>query len=445
VSSFFSTKTTGKDVFHFPEPEFNWQYLCNSNNMEEIRKNIVNRKGVGDIDRVVSLWKSLQSLDPADSRYSEVRQELLTAAADIPNATHPQSPIGDESHAHQAMLCGPKREFNFIPKTAVEIGENLDILRTQHVGHATGPRTYYLRRELAQLEQALVQFTLHNLRTKYNFTMMSVPDLVRQEIIEGCGFKTSGERTQVYRLDRDVHNGNVCLAGTGEFPLAGFFANKCLREEDLPCRLTTASRCYRAETSDVARERGLYRVHQFTKVEMFAVTAAETGSESELMLSDFVNIERDLFEQIGLHFRVLDMPSQELGAPAYRKYDMEAWLPANQFWGEISSTSNCTDFQSRRLGIKYRSRQGTIKHCHTVNGTACAIPRMIIAILENYQQPDGSVVIPDVLRPFMDHKDVITKPLKSLVMKPFRLSTARKQKSSPYPADEDDLNDMVGP
>lgn len=403
-------------LLDLPEVQFDWEYL-NDQNIEDIRRNIKNRKDVGDIDRVLSLKKSLEGVDKTSAEYVSVKQQLMNAVYDIPNKTHPQSPIGDESCAREVHVCGNQRDFSFKPKTAVEIGHRLNMLRTQFVGHTTGPRTYFFEDDLARMEEALVRYTLDTLLQKYKFTLVSVPVMLHPAIIEACGFKTSGKRSQVYRLDHKVDD-DVCLAATGEFPIAGFFFNECLDEDELPKRIATCSRCFRAETADISRERGLYRVHQFTKVEMFSVTTNETSCESDEALSDFINIEQYLFEQLGLHFRVLDMPSQELGASAYRKYDMEAWLPGKEFWGEvrlsflarhISSASNCTDFQSRRLGITYRTRHGNIKHCHTVNGTACAIPRLMIAILENYQQPNGTVVIPDILQPYMDDQKVISK------------------------------------
>lgn len=417
-----------EEALVMPEPQFDWDYLTD-HNVEEIRRNIKNRKFIGDIDSVLSLKKSLEvvrSTDKTSNKYASLKQQLMNAAYDIPNKTHPQAPIGDESCAKEIRLCGQRRDFSFTPRTAVEIGQHFNILRTRFVGHTTGSKTYYFTDDLARMEEALVCFTMDTLLKKYKFTPMSVPVMIWPGIIEACGFKTLGKRSQVYRLDCSVH-GDVCLAATGEFPIAGFFLNECLDEGELPKRIVTCSRCFRAETADISRETGIYRVHQFTKVEMFAVTVNETGCESDEALSDLVDIQQHLFEQLGLHFRVLDMPSQELGASAYQKYDMEAWLPGKEFWGEISSASNCTDYQSRRLGITYRTQHGDVKHCHTVNGTACAIPRMIIAILENYQRSNGTVDIPDVLQPYMDNQKVIKK-LKSPIRIGF--SSQKKQRTA---------------
>ena len=183
--------------------------------------------------------------------------------------------------------------------------------------------------------------------------------------------------------------------------LAGYFAGSRNKLKDLPIKYTAVSRCFRAETSSLQEEKGIYRVHQFTKVEMFSVCRED---QSEELLNEFKEIEIDLFKSIGLHFQLLDMPPCELGAPAYRKYDIEAWMPAREMWGEISSCSNCTDYQARRLDIKVDDD----KFAHTVNGTACAVPRMLIAILETFQNDDGSITVPKVLRKYLK-KDLIVK------------------------------------
>lgn len=203
---------------------------------------------------------------------------------------------------------------------------------------------------------------------------------------------TDGERNQVYR----ILPSNLCLSGTSEMALAGYFAGSKMKPNQLPTKVTAVSRCFRAETSGLQEEKGIYRVHQFTKVEMFSVCRP---TESEAMLEEFKEIEINLFKSIGLHFQLLDMPPCELGAPAYRKYDIESWMPGRKMWGEISSCSNCNDYQSRRLNIM---TDETNEYAHTVNGTACAIPRMLIAIIESFQRDDGSIVIPEVLRKYMN-------------------------------------------
>lgn len=187
--------------------------------------------------------------------------------------------------------------------------------------------------------------------------------------------------------------------------LAGYFAGFKLKADKLPVKVTAVSRCFRAETSALQDEKGIYRVHQFTKVEMFSVCRP---TESTAMLDEFREIETNLFKNLGLHFKLLDMPPHELGAPAYRKYDIEAWMPGRKMWGEISSCSNCTDYQARRLNITV---DDTGEFAHTINGTACAIPRMLIAIIENFQREDGSIIIPEPLRPFMRIEKIVKRKI----------------------------------
>ncbi|ESO91930.1 hypothetical protein LOTGIDRAFT_217090 [Lottia gigantea] len=392
--------------FKGPQPEFDWQYLCDPNNTAAIEENIKYRKGMGDIRKVTSLWKKYNEESEA-SHKDRIWKDLIKEASDIPNTHHPDSPIGEEENSRLVETVGEPTRFNFKPRTVVRIGEKLDILRTDNVNFSTGIRTYYFKDELVDLEMALIKFTLNTLK-QHGFHVISVPDLIYAPVIEACGFKTTGEN-QVYKLNDNFYQ-DVCLAGTAEMSLAGFMSDEKLTTENLPTKLTAVSRCFRREASDAKEEQGIYRVHQFTKIEMFGVTENDKGTESEELLQHFLDIEKSLFSQLGLHFRILEMSTECLGAPAYRKYDMETWMPGKHFWGEISSASNCTDYQSRRLGIKYTDINGNYRHAHTVNGTACAIPRMIMAILEQFQTKDWNVNIPEVLQPYMNNKTQLTGP-----------------------------------
>jgi len=192
--------------------------------------------------------------------------------------------------------------------------------------------------------------------------------------------------------------------------IAGYLSNRTFTASELPIKLAALSRCFRAETSHVEEERGIYRVHNFSKVEMFAVTGTETGNESEDFLDYLCQLQEKLFSGLGLHYRVLEMSPNELGSPAYRKHDIEAWMPGRKQFGEISSCSNCTDYQSRRLNIRYQDGAGTSKFPHTLNGTACAIPRMLIAVIESSQNKDGNVTLPEVLQKYMNSKWDSAKP-----------------------------------
>jgi seryl-tRNA synthetase len=220
------------------------------------------------------------------------------------------------------------------------------------------------------------------------------------QVIESCGMTVDGHRNQVYK----VKDSDLCLSGTSEMALAGYFANKSFESLRTPKKVTAVSRCFRAETSGLQEEKGIYRVHQFTKVEMFSVCQPK---DSEAVLNEFLELQIHLFQQLGLHFKVLDMPPSELGAPAYRKYDIETWMPGRKIWGEISSSSNCTDYQARRLNITCGEDGG---YAHTVNGTACAVPRMLIALIESFQDAEsGCIHIPRPLQKYMMGKTKIAK------------------------------------
>ncbi|XP_053363316.1 serine--tRNA ligase, mitochondrial isoform X1 [Clarias gariepinus] len=342
------------------------------------------------------------------SQQSFLEEEYYCRALRLPNRTHPDVPIGDESQAKVVEMVGHKAEFEFKVQGHLEIGENLDIIRQRRLAHVSGHRSYYLRGAGAQLQTALQNFALDFLQ-KRGFIPMVVPDILKGVVFEGCGMQPYAHRSQVYSLDPSRFP-NLNLAGTGEVGIAGYFMDHAVNLKDLPVRTVCSSTCYRAET-DTGREAwGLYRVHHFNKVEMFGVTADETGHESSQLLDEFVLLQKEIFSSLKLHFRVLDMPTQELGAPAFRKYDIEAWMPGRESYGEISSASNCTDYQSRRLNILYERNDGSYKYAHTVNATACAIPRTIIALLETHQTKEGTVHVPEVLQPYLG-LDVIKKPL----------------------------------
>nr|XP_061781335.1 serine--tRNA ligase, mitochondrial-like isoform X1 [Nerophis lumbriciformis] len=341
------------------------------------------------------------------SRETELDQEYYCRALSLPNTTHPDVPIGDESQARVVELVGQKPEFDFKPRGHVELGEELGLIRQRHLAHISGHRSYYLRGMGARLQTALQNFALDTLQRR-GFIPMVVPDMLKGAVFEGCGMQPNAHRSQVYSLD-PARFPNLSLAGTGEVGVAGYFMDHAVNFKELPVRTVCSSTCYRAET-DTGRETwGLYRVHHFNKVEMFGVTADETGEESTQMLEEFVSLQKELFSSLELHYRVLEMPTQELGLPAYRKYDIEAWMPGRNSFGEISSGSNCTDYQSRRLNILYEREDGSLQYAHTVNATACAIPRTIIAILETHQTKEGFVRVPAALQPYLGLQ-VIEKP-----------------------------------
>uniref|UniRef100_A0A670J3E4 serine--tRNA ligase n=1 Tax=Podarcis muralis TaxID=64176 RepID=A0A670J3E4_PODMU len=335
----------------------------------------------------------------------ELDEKYYLRALRLPNRTHPDVPIGDESQARVLEVVGEKPgEKKFlssppggphIPGSSSMPSSFLPSVPQAPVSHLGLP-SFYLRGAGAMLQQALVQFT-------YNKLVKKVPNGV-----EGCGMPPEASSSLLYNIDPSRFE-DLSLAGTSEVGIAGYFMDHAVNLKDTPVRTACVSTCYRAETETRHESWGLYRVHQFTKVEMFGVTANETGFESEALLDEFLAVQKEIFSELGLHYKVLDMPTQELGLPAYRKFDIEAWMPGRDKYGEISSASNCTDYQSRRLNIMYYNQEGRLSYAHTVNGTACAVPRMLIALLESNQLKDGSVWVPEVLQPLMG-TEIICKP-----------------------------------
>ncbi|KOB69756.1 Seryl-tRNA synthetase [Operophtera brumata] len=364
-------------------PDFDTNYYCDNKNSEEIQHNICIRKGVGDINKVLELYNLFKTTPEVDSQ--KIREKLLKELSSLPSRTHPK--VKTNVNPSIKDLIDKKKDFSHKPLEFSEITQRLNLIRTEKLGNTCGHKSYYFLGELAELEEALIKYTVTKLLSE-NFELVSVPDILPRNVLESC--------------DPHHHGSDLYLSGTAEMSLAGLLKNSIHKKQDLPLKLAAVSRCYRAETSNVIEERGIYRVHQFTKVEMFVATPQE---QSDDMLEYILKIQEELFRPLGLHMQVLDMPPHELGAPAYRKYDIEAWMPGRNAFGEISSCSNCTDYQSRRLNIKYDGG----KYVHTLNGTACAVPRMLIALLETHQNPKGKIMIPYVLQPFMNGKEFITK------------------------------------
>lgn len=351
-------------------------------------------------EKLIAVGKELkQNACELEESTKSVESALQEIVRQIPNMTHPAAPVGrDESGNREIRKWGEPRKFDFKPLDHVQIGEKLSLIDFDSGAKVAGQKFYYLKNEAVLLEQALICFALHTLK-QAGFTPIMTPDLARESILDGIGFNPRGAETQIY----SVANSDLCLIATAEITLGGMLADTVLEESELPMRYVGVSHCFRTEAGAAGREsKGLYRVHQFTKVEMFAFTTPES---SEKMHEEFVHHEEKLFQGLGIPYRVVDICTGDLGGPAYRKYDLEAWMPARSEkgeYGEVTSTSNCTDYQARRLGIRFK-KQGDKKttYVHMLNGTAIAISRALIAILENYQQKDGSVLIPKVLKPYM--------------------------------------------
>ena len=343
----------------------------------------------------------------AEGQLAMLAEEADTILRAIPNLTHPAAPIGADDQANLELRRGktPLPTFTFKPLDHVELAERLDLIDFESGAKVAGHGFYFLKNEAVLLELAMQRYAV-DLLIREGFTPTITPDLARNEILQGIGFTPRGPETQIY----SIADSDLSLVATAEITLGGMLADEVLEEDRLPLKYCGISHCYRTEAGAHGRAtRGLYRVHQFTKIEMFAFTLPE---KSDAMLDYLCELECRLFDGLGIPYRVVDTATGDLGGPAYRKFDLEAWMPGrgeSGEFGEVTSTSNCTDYQSRRLGIRYRKpgEKGT-SFVHTLNGTALAISRAMIAVLENNQLPDGSILVPEALRDWVG-KEVIER------------------------------------
>ena len=412
-------------------------YKFIKDNLEAVKENIKNRNMNADADKVVELYDKRTSLvtkqqdlqqkrnenakamkqklddekraelvnagkkikddiQILEKELSQVETALEDAARQIPNMMHPDAPIGKlDTENLEVKKVGTPRVFDFEIKDHVQLAEDLDLLDFDRGTKVSGPKFYYLKNEAVFLEQALIQYALNILR-KHGFKLFITPDVAREEVLKGIGFNPRGNESNVYSIEDE----GTCLVATAEITLGGYHSGEILDKSKLPLLYGGLSHCFRREAGAAGQfSKGLYRVHQFDKVEMFVYSTPEESDRLHLKLRE---IEEEIFEGLGIPFHVVDTCSGDLGAPAYRKWDLEAWMPGRNGgeYGEVTSTSNCTDYQSRRLNIKYKDDNGKNKYVHTLNGTAIAVGRAMLAILENYQNADGSVTIPEVLVPF---------------------------------------------
>jgi seryl-tRNA synthetase len=337
---------------------------------------------------------------------NDLRAELMT----LPNMTHPAAPVGKTGDDNKVIRThGGPTKFDFKPLDHVALCEKLDLADFEAGASVAGQKFYFLKNEAVLLELALVQYAMTTLIAR-GYTPVITPDVARVEVLEGIGFMPRDPNPQTRQV-YTIADTDLCLVGTAEITLGGMHRNGTFDAAQFPRKYVGLSHCFRTEAGAPGRDtRGLYRVHQFTKVEMFAFCLPE---QSDALHEELVGIEEEIFKGLGLPFQVIDTCTGDLGGPAFRKYDLEAWMPGRGdggAYGEVTSTSNCTDFQARRLNIRYKTagQKGT-HFAHTLNGTAVACTRALVAILENYQQADGSVVVPAVLRPWVGKERIERK------------------------------------
>ena len=346
-----------------------------------------------------------EELAEKEAEFNRIDAVFQAEARTIPNYAHPDAPVGKEDKDSLAIRfhLEPKK-FPFKPKDHVQLGEELDVLDFDSGAKVTGQKFYYIKNQLVILQMALERYAM-DIVLKHGFTPFITPDIAKEEILQGIGFNPRGEESNIYTLEGT----GTCLVGTAEITLGGYYQNTILDKSDLPIRMTGLSHCFRREAGGAGQySKGLYRVHQFSKLEMFIYCLPE---DSDRFHQEILSIEEEIFSGLGLAYRVVDTATGDLGAPAYRKFDIEAWMPGRGDggeYGEVTSTSNCTDYQARSLNIRYRDDDGKIRFVHMLNGTAVALSRAIVAIMENYQNEDGTISVPEVLVPYTGF-DLITR------------------------------------
>ena len=328
----------------------------------------------------------------ADNKRAECESVTKDLIMQLSNILDPAAPIGKEEDFVVIEHVGTPRVFDFEAKDHIELGKLLGAIDTERGAKVAGSRSYYLTGSGAMLEFALVNYAIAS-ALKAGFIPVIPPVLVNPSAMEGTGFLGQASEN-VYHLEKD----DLYLVGTSEVPLAAFHMDEILPVEKLPIRYAGYSSCFRREAGTYGKDtRGIIRVHQFDKVEMFSFCHPDQAQEEHRRLLQW---EKELLDAMEIPYRVIDVASGDLGSSANRKFDIEAWIPTQMAYREVTSTSNCTEFQARRLNIRYKDENGT-KAVATLNGTLVAIPRMIVAILENHQNPDGTVNIPKALQPFL--------------------------------------------
>ena len=375
----------------------NWKEILQK--VEHLRADRNKAAKERDIEAGKKIKKELQGLEPKLEKLESVVSELLNQIPNLPDKT---SPIGKGEHENKEIKkWGDIPNFDFEAKDHLEIGRNLGILDFDSGAKVSGSQFYYLSGDAVLLELALLQYGVEFL-TQKGYRPYITPDLAKSRYYLGTGYQPKGDEAQIYEIDGE----DLGLVATAEVTMAGLHADEVLRKKDLPLKYAAISHCFRKEAGAYGKySKGLYRVHQFTKLEMFVYCVPE---ESNNMHQEILSIEEEIVQSLGIPYRVLEMCTGDLGAIASKKYDLEAWMPGRADYGEITSTSNTTDYQARNLNIKYDAG-GKNEYAHMLNGTALVMSRIPIAILENFQQKDGSVVIPEVLRKWMGKEKIQPK------------------------------------
>ncbi|MDP3917807.1 MAG: serine--tRNA ligase [Candidatus Woesebacteria bacterium] len=353
-----------------------------------------------DIDEGKKLKVGVKEVEKKLKVVEEEYNELLWK---VPNISSPKTPIGkNEKDNVEIKKWGIPTKFSFNPKDHLELGKNLGILDFEAGSKVTGSQFYFLYGDGAMLELALTQYVFEKLSNQ-GFLPVITPDLAKSRYYLGTGYAPKGDEAQTYTIE----NEDLGLIATAEITLAGSHADEIIPESILPLKYVGYSHCFRQEAGSYGKySKGLYRVHQFSKTEMFIYSKPE---DSDSLHEYILQMEEEIYQELELPYRVLEMCTADLGAMAARKFDIEVWMPGRDDYGEVTSTSNCTDYQARNLNIKYKKKNGETEYVHMLNGTAVVMSRVPIAILENYQNEDGSVNIPKVLQKWMGKEKIEVK------------------------------------
>lgn len=377
------------------------EVLKETESLRALRKS--KSKGKPTEEEIINLRKMGEEISVLEKKTEEIENKYHELILKVPNLTHPETPVGGEDDFKIVHTSATPKPFKFTPKNHEELMLNLDLVDFERGAKVAAAKFYFSKNNLVRLNQALLNYGM-DLLTKNGYTLVETPDVAKNEILSGIGFNPRGDETQVYSLE----NTDLSLIGTAEITMGGYHAQEVLDLSKGPKKYVALSHCFRTEAGAYGKtSKGLYRVHQFTKLEMFIYCKPE---DSEKMHQELLGMEKKIVDGLKLPYRVIDVASGDLGGPAYRKYDIEAWMTMKgegdkqRDYGEITSTSNCTDYQARRLNIKYRKEDGDTEFAHTLNGTAIVLSRFPLAIVENYQQKDGSVLVPKVLQKYTGFK-----------------------------------------
>jgi len=361
-------------------------------------KNRINRtKKEEDKKRGKEIKQELKNIEPILKETQQAEEDILMQ---VPNLLHRETPDGkDETENVELRAFGGKPQYNFEAKGHDELGKSLDVIDIEKGAQVSGSGFYYLKNEAVLLEFALIQYGLRILQDA-GFIPVVTPEVVRAKAAEGAGFIPRREEPDIYKIEGE----DLYLVATAEMPLTAYHMNEILEKEELPKSYVGFSSCFRKEAGAYGKhKKGIFRVHEFDKLEMYKFTLPE---QSEGAFAEMVALEEKIYQGLRIPYRVVNICTGDMSAPAYVKYDLEYWSPVEKTYHEITSCSNCTDFQARRLDIKYRKDDGLLDFVHTLNGTAIAIGRTLVAILENNQQEDGSVIIPEVLQEYVGKEKI---------------------------------------